>query len=141
MRPRSLLSWTVCSLVGVVLAITAGCDAYGTRLWFNGGELYYTSNVSKDQAEKVGNFLVKKGVFNGERKTAQLDRGPGDAFTLRIVVKKEFQNKDGVRDDLKQLCTEVSREVFDGAAVDGWVCDEHLNSVGDPVKVAAEKKS
>jgi hypothetical protein len=145
MRSRSIARWAVLAAAGVLLALAAGCDTYGTRLPFNGGELYYTSDVSKDQAERLGNYLIKKGVFDGQRKTVQLttrrekDR---EVFVVRLVIRKDYQKEENLRLDVKKLCGDISREVFDGAWVEGQISDDRLNPVGDPLRPweAEEKK-
>jgi hypothetical protein len=57
----------------MLLLVGLGCNQYGTKLEFNGGELYYTNNVTEAETKKLGEYLVKEGFFDGVRKTVQLD--------------------------------------------------------------------
>jgi hypothetical protein len=115
----------ICLLPSMILL---GCSGHGTMLKFNGGELYYTSAVSKEQADKLGNFLVKGKFFDGNRKTVQLTKS-GDTYQFRMVLKKDVDLNDRVINPLKQLAQELSRDIFDSSPVEIHLCDEHLKTI------------
>ena len=105
-----------------------GSGGHGTELIFNGGQLYYTSAVTKEQAEKLGNYLVKEEFFDGNPKTVQLNR-TGNTFEVRMVVKKGVEQDQEFIDLCKLMCIEISQNVFDSAQVDVHLCDEQLTTL------------
>lgn len=117
-------------LVGIaVTAFTfSGCNNYGTKLMFNGGELFYTSKVTKDEANALGNYLVKGGFFDGVRKSVQLDKRD-NVYLFRMVMKPEFVNDQKYIDLMKVFSKELSDEVFNKAAVEMHMCDDKLKTI------------
>jgi hypothetical protein len=60
--------------IGVNFGIYAISDAIyssemslGTKLMFNGGELYYTSSITRQEAEKLGEYLVRAQFFENRQ--------------------------------------------------------------------------
>ena len=79
------------TLIGCLLTIPMlGCNSLGTKLEFNGGELYYTKNVNEAEARKLGEYLVNEKFFDGAKKTIQLDKS-GDTYLFRAVVKGDVR--------------------------------------------------
>jgi len=76
--------------MAILLAVGLGCSSYGTKLDYNGGELYYTKNVTESEAKKLGDYLVKEEFFDGKEKTVQLDKS-GSTYQFRMVVQKDKQ--------------------------------------------------
>ena len=104
------------------------CEGYGELLEFNGGELYYTSNVTLAEANKLGKYCVQEQLFNGNRKTVQLDK-EGSTYLFRIVVKKGLENDQEYINIAKATAAQLSREVFNGQQVDIHLCDENLKTL------------
>jgi hypothetical protein len=121
-RPALFLAFLTAAFLG------SGCSGYGTRLTFNGGELYYTGAVTKAEAEKLGEFLVKEKFFNGTPKTVQLDK-EGNTYLFRMVVKPGFENDVDYQRTLGIFGAELSQGVFDKGPVVLHVCDAHLKTV------------
>jgi hypothetical protein len=122
-RPSILL------LVFCVGLLLPGCGAgLGKKLTFNAGELYYTGNVTEDQAKKLGDYLVKEGFFDGNRKTVQLDKN-GDVLQFRFVVKESFREDEKFLKTIGLFSHTLSKDVFDGAKVEVHVCDEHMKTL------------
>ena len=46
----------------------------GQRIGCNGGELYYTPRAPKAEAERLCDYLVTCGFFNGDLKSVQIDK-------------------------------------------------------------------
>lgn len=106
-----------------------GCGPnLGKKLTFNGGDLYYTANVSEDQAKKLGDYLVKEGFYDGKPKTVQLNKN-GDVIEFRFVVKEEFREDEKYLKTTRLFSHSLSRDVFDGAKVEVHVCDEKMNTL------------
>jgi hypothetical protein len=111
----------------VVMVITS-CSNYGTKLEFNGGELYYTKNVNKEDAEKLGKYLVKSEFFNGRPKTVQLNI-LNDTFQFRMVVKEGNEKDQATIDLMKVFAGDISRDVFNGKIVELHMCDKYLKTI------------
>ena len=112
----------------VLLPFALGCGGHGTRLEFNKGELFYTKSVSKAEAEKLGQYLVRQKFFDGQRKSVQLNKS-GDTYEFRMVVKPEFVNNADALRMYGIMASEVSLDVFDKAPVVIHVCDERLKTL------------
>jgi hypothetical protein len=108
--------------------VGVGCGGYGTRLTFNGGEVYYTNAVSKAEAEKLGNVLVREQFFDATPKTVQLDRD-GDTYLFRMVIKPGADTDPQFEAAAKQMRTELSQMVFDNKPVVLHLCDENLKTL------------
>ncbi len=112
----------------VFLLVLSGCgQGYGKRLEFKGGELYYTSRVTKQQAQKLGEYLVEQGFFDGTRKSIQLDKR-GDTYLFRAVMKKDAQDNEVTQRLFQVFAAELSLRVFDGSPVEIHLCDERLRT-------------
>lgn len=113
----------------MMFLLLSGCGGgYGKELKFNGGQLFYTTAISKDIAERLGNYLVKVGVFNGDLKTVQLNKS-GSTFEFRLVVKKGMEQDQEIIQFFKLFCKELSNNVFNSGQVDIHLCDEHLKTI------------
>lgn len=112
----------------ILLAVGLACSNYGTKLEFNGGEVYYTKNSNEADAKKLGDYLVKEGFFDGKPKTVQLDKS-GSTYQVRMVIQKEKQNDQATSDSLKEFSTQISKDVFGNAATEIHICDEELKTI------------
>lgn len=106
----------------------SSCTNYGTKLKFKKGELYYTKNATKEEAEKLGNYLVAQNFFTDDHAiTVQLDRA-GDTTLFRFVVKDEFISKDDYAAQAASFCNSLSKDVFNNKPVIIHFCDDHLKT-------------
>lgn len=112
----------------VLLLFAISCTNYGTKLEFNKGQLYYTKKVEEADAQKLGNFLVKTGFFDGNPKSVQLDKNM-DTFLFKMVVKKEKQNDSNTVKLLKMFALQISQEVFEGKPVNAFICDDLFRTI------------
>lgn len=55
----------------VLTAIVTACNSYGTKLEYSSTEVYYTDLVKKEEAEKLGNFLISSEFADGKKKSLQ----------------------------------------------------------------------
>ncbi|GIW82512.1 MAG: hypothetical protein KatS3mg105_4319 [Gemmatales bacterium] len=113
------------------VVLFAGCGlggtGYGKMIEKNGVEVYYTDKVTKDEADKLLQYLLKS-EWGGDRKTIQLNK-TGATYEFRMVIKKGVDQDDEFVQVAKAFALELSREVFGGADVDIHFCDEHLRTV------------
>jgi hypothetical protein len=115
-------------VVAVLLAIGLACSGHGTKLDYNGGELYYTANVTEADAKKLGDYLVKEQFFSGKKVTVQLDKS-GATYQVRMVIIPEKQNDAAYHEILKAFAGQVSASVFNNAATEIHVCDDSLKTL------------
>ncbi len=101
---------------------------YGTRLEFNNSELFYTTNVNKNEAEKLGEYLVASGFFADRTISAQIDK-KGGTFILRYVIQTGFENNNEYLEIVKQMVNEVSNLVFNNAPVEINLTDSRFNTL------------
>jgi len=104
------------------------CNHYGEKLEFNKGQLYYTEKVKKEDARKLGEWLVKAGFFDGTPKTVQLDMN-ADTFLFRMVIKEEAQNSQNTIDLLQLFIYQISTEVFNGKVTNAHICNDRLKTI------------
>jgi hypothetical protein len=132
-RKQGGVSWLAAfSVIGIwvllIILLVGTAGNYGTRLSFNGGELYYTSSVTPYEAQRLGNYLVVQGFYDGREKTVQLNRQSA-TYQVRIVIKRGLENDPSVVQTMKSFASEISQNVFDGASTDIHLCDERLNTI------------
>jgi hypothetical protein len=118
-----LLLWLLLSWLGLGLP-----GGQGTELTFNGGQLLFTRAVTRDEAERLGPYLVRKNVFDGSRVTVQLDRSDR-VYKVRLVVRPGGERDVQLNRRMRDLSPEISRDVFGGAFVDIELCDSRLNTL------------
>lgn len=95
---------------------------------FNGGELYYTSQVTEDEATKLGQYLVKEKFFDGARKTVQLNKN-GRTYEFRVVMKEDGDKGSKVVEMFTAVSNELSENVFNGGKVVVHLCDDRLKTL------------
>ncbi|CAG5078934.1 hypothetical protein [Parvicella tangerina] len=116
-------------LLIALLAITlSGCQNYGTEKEFNGVQLFYTENVTEDEADKLGEFMIEAGFADGGEKSVQLEK-KGDTYQFRMVVKEGFEEKEEFILLAKQFAQELSVNVFENAPVEVHLCSDRLETL------------
>jgi hypothetical protein len=95
----------------------------------NGGQLYYKSTVTKDEAQKLATHL-NASIFKDldHRATVQVNR-EGNTYQLRFVVKQGVQPTEFQVLMFQAYGMQVSKEVFNGAPVEVHLCDESLETI------------
>ena len=106
----------------------SGCSNYGKEKTFNGVDLYHTENVTDQEADSLGSFLVSSKFADGNEKTVQLTKS-GGTYNFRFVVKKGAESDESITKSFKYFASIISQKVFNGAPVTIVACDDHLNSL------------
>lgn len=126
MRKKNLISAALA--IAVLLAVGLACSDYGTKLDYNGGELYYTKNVTETEAKKLGDYMVKQGFYDGTKKSVQLDKS-GSTYQFRMVVVKDKQTDPATIENMKVVADELSKNVFNNAPTEVHICDDQLKTL------------
>lgn len=111
------------------LACITGCNMYGEKLQYNKTELYYTEKASKEDAEKLGEFLVRTEFADDTPKSIQLSKTEDGNYLFRMVVKKDFAEKESYHTILQFYAQQLSDSVFNGKPVDVDVCDDTFETL------------
>jgi hypothetical protein len=115
-------------LVSIALLRITSCSNYGKMLTFNGGELYYTPQVTETEARKLGEYLVKEKFFDGTKKTVQLAKNNG-TYEFRMVVLKDGEKAPDADKTFTAVAKELSDNVFSGGKVAVHLCDNRLKTL------------
>ena len=131
--------------VGLILLtavlLVVGCSSkppaqWGKVLKYNkGGNLFYTSNVTEEEARRLGDYLLKAGLFQDDKPTiAQLTK-KGDVYQVRVVAEKGVIEKKRAPEEMDPvqaaglLAENISEKVFNGAKVEWHICDDKLKTL------------
>lgn len=117
----------------LVAAVTvSGCDlnGYGSRLEFQGNDLYYTDAVTEAEAQKLGDFLVDQKFFDdSKRRSVQLTK-EGETYQFRMVVVDDYKSMKGVYpNSFRALASTISRKVLDGKKLEFHLCNDKLETL------------
>ncbi|MFN0274281.1 MAG: hypothetical protein ACKVPJ_00925, partial [Chitinophagales bacterium] len=64
-------------LLSLFFITLSSCASHGKKLLFNNGELFYTSNITEQEATRLGKFLVDEGYFGEKEVSAKIDKTDG----------------------------------------------------------------
>ncbi|MBP1924788.1 hypothetical protein J2Z76_000641 [Sedimentibacter acidaminivorans] len=104
---------------------------YGTKLTFGeNNELYYTENVTVEEAQVLGDYLVKQDFFadDGNLRSIQLNKA-GNTYEVRIIIKKGLEEDQSVIDSMEFLATDLSINVFNNKDIDIHLCDDNFETL------------
>lgn len=105
-------------------------DMYGEKLEFNKGELYFTEKVTKDEANKLGNFLIENKFFDGNEKSVQLNK-VGNVYQFRMVVKEGSDKDSTIIGYAKLFALLMSMQVFDNQKVVVHFTDDGFKTIAE----------
>jgi hypothetical protein len=115
-------------VVLVVIGLWLG-NPHGKEIKLNGGsQLFYTSNVTEAEAQKLAGWLNKELDKAPNAGTFQLNKR-GDVYEVRMVVKDGVVDNDVTCLRLQLDAVRISGEVFDNAPVEMHLCDGHLKTI------------
>ncbi len=93
----------------------------GTMLAFaNKGEVYFKGEVPQELAQRLGEFLVQKNFFDGQKKRAQLLTN-GDGYRVRFGLKTGLFELER-NEQLTVMGAEISAHVLDRKEVQVEIC-------------------
>lgn len=118
------------SLCILFMALVSGCgNEYGTKLSFGAGELFYKNEVTKADAEKLGNYLLAEGFFDERApRSVQLLFHEG-SYIFRMVTNEELQQDPDLARTMRFVSMDMAADVFEGANVDIELTDDLFNTI------------
>ncbi|MEA3267318.1 MAG: hypothetical protein U9P42_10315 [Candidatus Fermentibacteria bacterium] len=116
-------------LPAILLILFSGCmQDLGKLIEFNGGQLYYTTSVTAEEADRLGEFLIESGFYDGERKTVQLTK-PGEVYEFRMAVREGVELDQNYVGSAVFFVYDLSENVFEGNPVAIHFCDTRMNTL------------
>ena len=100
------------------------------NLVINGDELYYTDNVSKNEVDKLGEYLKETDFFaqDDNNISIKIDKKE-EEYILSLIVDKEKVESSDISETAKFLGKTLSTEVFNNSKVSVNLCDDRFNSL------------
>jgi hypothetical protein len=114
------------------LVITA-CNSYGDKVKINDkSEVYYKDGASADDAQRLGNYLLKNNYFDStNQKSVQLTKNK-DTFNVKFVVDKAKVEQQGNSEFLFQILgAAISSGVFANKPVKVILADQYMKGFKD----------
>lgn len=100
----------------------------GEKRIFGLGEIYFKEGVSAQEAENLGNFLYRKGIFDIDgKRVIQLVR-KNDTLTLRAVTNENYISDSAYQRNMKLLSAEISSAVFSDMPVNTELISPYFNT-------------
>ena len=113
----------------ILLLLICSCKNYGKKIMYGKSELYYTTNVTEEQAKKLGDFLQENKAFPTDRRaTFQLDKAK-DTFLVRMVVLKDYIDNADYNKTAQYTIYRLRKDVFNSDAAVLEFCDDQLKTV------------
>jgi hypothetical protein len=98
-------------------------------LEFNRGELYYfTASMSRDDAEFLGQYLLRDGFFAGHPVNVQL-RKDGQMLQFRLPVRQGLEKDESYLATCRKFAKELSKAVLHGGPVEVHLCDANFRTL------------
>jgi hypothetical protein len=114
--------------------LLSGCGGrypaeWGKRLKYKHSSLFYTPAVTKDEALKLGDYLLKAGFFPAKAPVRIQLAKSGDMYQFRIVIK---EGKEQDMDFIKTtglFAAMISRDVFGRKPLEVHLCDTNFKTL------------
>ncbi|HWG46343.1 MAG TPA: hypothetical protein VN688_26510 [Gemmataceae bacterium] len=131
-----LLVATVCFLLWNLNLSMFRTNSLGERMTFgvdDQEEIYYTAEVSPEQAQRLGAFLQREGIFDGLRPKSVRVTKNAEVYVVGFVLEWNNWQEQGVADDFRDLLPRMARGVFDSGPVEIHLCARQPDSQGRPM--------
>lgn len=133
-RKASYLIPTILSTIVAVISMFGffySINIPDKKLLFNDNELYYTGNVQKDEAEKLGEYLKEQGLFGETGKISVKIDKESSTYKFSLIIDNSKLEDKNLELSAKAMSEELSKYVFNNDKVDIIFC----NNVFKPLKV------
>ncbi len=94
----------------------------------DGTSVFYTKNVTGEEAKNLANYLKSSGFTDGTPKTIQLDKQDG-IFLFRMIAKEGVEKDESNLTILKSYGEMISKNAFNGAPVKVHLCNDALETI------------
>jgi len=94
----------------------------------NGAALYYTKEVTREEAQALGDHFVRRGLFTGQHHRVQLAR-EGGVYQVRIMVKPGTDSDEQYLALYRVAAFEIARDVFQGQPTEIHLCNEGFQTI------------
>ncbi|GJQ58771.1 MAG: HEAT repeat domain-containing protein [Candidatus Scalindua sp. AMX11] len=98
------------------------------KLKLKEGDVYYTSTVTKVEAEMLGNYLVRTDFFSGASRSILYNKN-GNINEFKMNIKDGAVIKPIDPDVCRQITRDLSQKVFRGAHVNVHLTDAKFNTI------------
>jgi hypothetical protein len=114
----------------IFTVLFSSCNSgYGEKLMFEKGELFFTKNVEKSEAEKLGEYLLINGYFDSQvSKSVQLDKKNG-VYQFRAVVQSGKETDELTQMSFAVLGAYIKQDVFANQPFEVHLCNEKLETL------------
>jgi hypothetical protein len=110
------------------LVLLTGATKYGAVLKVNQADLYYTTAVSKADAQALGDYLVQEKFLDGRHLSVQLTKAD-QTLQVRFPVKPGFEKDEAYAASVGGAAEELSQKVFHGQPTEIDLCDSELKTL------------
>ena len=119
------------------------CNSYGKKVLINEkSEVYYKgSEVSEEDAKRLGEFLLSRGYFNvSDQRSVQLTK-KGESYVVKLVVDQEYMKaEDNVIAGFRVWQMWIEDSVFNGSHTELLLADTELKSTREVGEFTAKEK-
>ena len=118
------------SLCLIVFLLLFSCSEYGKKLQYDKTEVYYTDLVEKEEAEKLGDFLVSSKFAGENEKSVQLSKNKeNNHYQFKMVTTKDAAKSETYEALFTIYAKQLSDSVFNKQPVDFHVCDNTFQTL------------
>ncbi|HBS87969.1 MAG: hypothetical protein A2W91_10370 [Bacteroidetes bacterium GWF2_38_335] len=114
-------------LLMMAVIFISSCSNHGTKIELKDGELFYTSNVTEDDANKLGKWLEENYFVQNKDASVQLEK-EGDVFQAKFVVRDDVNLDDENVVAYANMLLEGVKTVFPDSKVEIHLCDDKLET-------------
>lgn len=101
---------------------------FGDKMTFGAGEVFYKDGATKDEAEKLGNYLLAEGFFDEESpKSVQISK-KNDTYIFKMATQDDYIRDVNFERSVEFITMDLSADVFNNAKVDVYLTDEMFNT-------------
>ena len=123
---QSGLAYIVISGVFLVGILNGCLDTPKNEIVFEETTLYFTKNVTREEAQSLGDYLYEIGYLGTTSSAdARLDKTKGE-YILNLNVMRELESNEDVILDVGILSNRISEKVFQGINLEIILSDENL---------------
>ena len=123
----------VAGLAGAAAVVFAGLYVTGmshsNRLAFQRGELYYNEPVTREEAQRVGEYLVREEFFNAQKAVTVLFDKEHERYRLRFVVNTALVDGTLANITFGVMGSDIAQRILSGMPLDVLLCDKNLNPI------------